>query len=94
MITVGMNYQVISGKEKVFENAFRKVVQTMGEDPGHSVTQMYRNIDDEASYLITSDWNSREAFNEFIASDKFKKVTNWGSEQILAGRPKHEVYEK
>ena len=28
----------------------------------------------------------------FIASDAFRKVTNWGKEEILAGRPHHEVY--
>ena len=26
--------------------------------------------------------------------DEFRRVANWGKEQILAGRPKHEIYEK
>jgi long-chain acyl-CoA synthetase len=32
------------------------------------------------------------AFQEFIRSDAFRAVTNWGKEQILSGRPQHKVY--
>ena len=52
VVTIGMNYKMIPGKEKVFE----------------------------------------DAFNEFIQSEKFKNVVNWGKENILAGRPSHTVY--
>jgi len=94
MVTVGMNYKVLSDKGQIFEDAFRKVVDAMNDMEGHSETHMYAEVDDKNSYLIVSDWNSRDAFNDFVASDQFKKVTNWGTTQILAGRPQHEVYEK
>ena len=42
---------------------------------------------DGASYLITSEWSDEEAFKSFISSQAFRDVTNWGKEQILAGRP-------
>ena len=92
MVTIGMNYNVLPGKEEIFENAFRKVVKAMGGMDGHSETHMFRDIDDAKHYLIVSLWSSEPAFDAFIASNTFKSVTNWGKEQILSGRPKHEVY--
>jgi len=49
-------------------------------------------VADDASYLITSEWASEQAFAAFIQSQAFRDVTNWGKEQILAGRPQHKVY--
>ena len=92
MVTIGMNYSVLPGKEETFENAFKKVVHAMGSIDGHSDTQMYRNIANAQEYLIVSLWSDKGAFDGFIASDTFKNVANWGKEQILSGRPKHEVY--
>ncbi|MEQ8767540.1 MAG: antibiotic biosynthesis monooxygenase [Planctomycetota bacterium] len=92
MITVGMNYQVLPGKEEVFENAFRGVLDVMKDMDGHSESHLYRDVDNGQSYVILSEWNDEEAFQSFIKSEQFAKVTNWGSEQILAGRPSHNVY--
>ncbi len=92
MVTIGMNYNVREGKEETFEKAFRKVVGAMGNMDGHSETQMFRNIDAPNQYLIMSLWSDRSAFDAFIASDTFRNVANWGKEEILAGRPRHEVY--
>jgi len=92
MVTIGMNYKVLSGKEAVFERAFEQVLKTMQEGKGHSSTQLYRDVHASSSYLIISDWNDKNAFDEFIKSEAFAKVTNWGKEQILAGRPEHKVY--
>jgi heme-degrading monooxygenase HmoA len=64
----------------------------MGGIDGHGETHMYREINDKQQYLIVSQWNDKGAFDAFIASDTFKSVANWGKEEILAGRPKHEVY--
>ena len=33
-----------------------------------------------------------QAFKDFIASDTFKKVTNWGALNILSGRTQHTTY--
>ncbi len=92
MVTIGMNYNVLPGKEETFETAFRKVVTAMGGIEGHANTHMFRDINDTQHYLIISEWSSKSAFDAFIASDGFKNVANWGKEQILSGRPKHEVY--
>ncbi len=87
-----MNYRVLPGKEKTFENAFRKVVHAMGGIDGHDETHMFRDVSDERHYLIISQWSERTAFDDFIASNTFKNVTAWGKEQILSGPPRHEVY--
>ena len=92
MVTIGMNYRVLSGKEDIFESAFRKVVRAMGGMDGHSETHMFRDIDDRLHYLIASQWSRRAAFDAFIGSETFRNIANWGKEEILAGRPKHEVY--
>lgn len=92
MVTVGMNYKVISGKEEVFENAFNNVLKVMAEMDGHTKTGLYKDVNDPQQYLIVSEWNSEEAYNAFLNSDKFAGVVNWGKENILAGRPSHNVY--
>ncbi len=92
MVTVGMNYKVIKGKEETFETAFHKVVEAMGSIEGHSKSYMFRDISDPQHYLIISKWSKRAAFDAFVASDTFRNVANWGKEEILSDRPQHEVY--
>lgn len=92
MVTIGMNYKIIPGKEEIFENAFKNVLKVMGEMEGHTTSALYKDVNDLHSYLIVSDWNSEEAYNTFINSDKFAGVVDWGKENILAGRPSHKMY--
>ena len=93
MVTIGMNYQVIAGKEKIFEDACANVMQTMEGIDGHDQSELFRSVSSESpAYLIVSRWQSERAFKDFIASDAFKKVTNWGKENILASRPSHTTY--
>ena len=92
MITVGMNYVVIEGKQADFEQKFAAVIGALKAAPGHSTSTLWKDVDNSASYLITSEWNDEQAFRDFITSDAFRNVTNWGKEQILAGRPSHKVY--
>ena len=94
MVTIGMNYSVIPGKEQVFEDACAKVVDTMSGIDGHDASSIYKEVGDGApTYLIVSRWRDEGAFKEFIASDAFKKVTNWGALNILSGRPQHTTYQ-
>ena len=93
MVTIGMNYSVRAGKEKIFEDACARVIQTMRAIDGHADSHLFREVGaDSRSYLIVSVWSSEQAFRDFVASDAFKKVTNWGAENILEGRPSHTVY--
>lgn len=94
MVTVGMNYRVLPGKNEQFESVFRAVLEKMNEMPGHSKSALYSDVNDRQSYLIVSDWSDRKAFDDFIRSEQFRSVANWGKEQILAGRPSHDYYEQ
>jgi heme-degrading monooxygenase HmoA len=92
MITVGMNYHVIEGKQQDFEEKFAAVISALRAAEGHSSSTLWKDVSDTASYLITSEWSDEQAFMEFIQSAAFKDVTNWGKEQILSGRPQHKIY--
>ena len=92
MITVGMNYHVIEGKQQVFEDKFAAVLNALKAAEGHSTSTLWKDVSDDASYLITSEWSDEQAFTEFIRSDAFRAVTNWGKEQILSSRPQHKIY--
>ncbi len=94
MITIGMNYRVLSGKEDTFEGACRKVLEVMADAEGHDDSQIFRRVDggEHAQYLIVSRWADEPAFQEFIASEAYKKVTSWGLKNVLAGRPSHTTY--
>ena len=92
MVTIGMNYQVIEGKQDAFVQMFRKVLGVMAGIEGHQRSFLYQDVNDPGSFLIVSEWSDKDAFDGFIASETFRKVADWGKAQILAGRPKHEVY--
>ncbi|QDS97276.1 antibiotic biosynthesis monooxygenase family protein [Adhaeretor mobilis] len=92
MITVGMNYHVIEGKQQDFEDKFAGVIDALNAADGHDSSTLWKDTADGASYLITSEWSDQEAFTAFIQSDSFRAVTNWGKEQILSGRPQHKIY--
>ncbi len=93
MITVGMNYEIIEGKQEEFEAVFAKVLQLMQDMDGHRESNLYRHVIRPNSYLIVSEWTDRDAFEDFTRSDRFRNVVDWGKKQILASRPRHEIYE-
>ena len=92
MITVGMNYHVLPGKQKDFEDKCAAVVDALKAAKGHTNSILWRDVGDDASYLITSEWSDEQAFQDFIRSQTFKDVTTWGKEQILSSRPQHKIY--
>ena len=59
---------------------------------GHTRSILWKDVADDASYLITSEWSDEQAFQDFIHSQAFRDVTTWGKEQILSGRPQHKIY--
>ncbi|MEQ9409524.1 MAG: antibiotic biosynthesis monooxygenase [Fuerstiella sp.] len=92
MITVGMNYHVIEGKQQDFEDKFAAVIEALNAAEGHTNSTLWKDVSDGASYLITSEWTDEKAFTDFIHSQAFRDVTNWGKEQILSDRPRHKIY--
>ena len=94
MITVGMNYRVLEGKEETFEKAVSGVLKALKSTEGHLTSHLFRDVLEPQTYLITSEWESESQFQEFITSEKFRNVVSWGKEQILAGRPSHQIYKE
>ena len=92
MVTVGMNYHVLPGKQADFEQKFAGVIGALRAATGHTNSTLWKDVTDDASYLITSEWSDEDAFKQFIASEAFRTVTAWGKEQILSGRPQHKIY--
>ena len=92
MITGGMNYQGVDGKQQAFEDKFNALRRALNDTDGHVRSNLYRDTHDHCSYLILSEWSAEQAFTDFIRSQAFKEVTQWGKEQILTDRPRHKVY--
>lgn len=92
MTTIGMHYDVVPGKEEEFERGFVGVIDHLRSVPGHVESHMYEDVQSVGSYVILSEWESRETFQAFLRSDAFKQVTAWGKAEILRGRPTHKVY--
>lgn len=92
MVTVGLYYDVIPGKEQTFEEAVDKVLNLLSQTPEHVNSYLYHRVREHNSYAIISEWSSREAFSSFVQSDVFKQVTDWGKAEILVRRPSHKVY--
>jgi heme-degrading monooxygenase HmoA len=92
MVTVGMYYDVLAGKEREFEGRFDEVLEALERQPGHVRSVLYRQVKRPNSYAILSEWTAREEFTTFLRSDLFREVTDWGKDSILEGRPRHEIY--
>lgn len=92
MITIGMNYHVIPGKESLFESAYEGVANALSNAEGHDDSRLYSDRKEPNKYLIISQWKDQDAFHAFVKSDAFRNVTNWGATEILIGRPTHQIY--
>jgi heme-degrading monooxygenase HmoA len=92
MTTIGMHYDVIAGKEEEFERGFLNVLDYLKGVAGHVESRMFEDVRTIGSYVILSEWQTRDAFQAFLKSDAFKQVTAWGKAEILRGRPTHKVY--
>jgi heme-degrading monooxygenase HmoA len=92
MTTIGMHYDVIPGKEQEFEKGFLGVIDHLKTVAGHVESKLYEDVASTGSYLILSQWDSKESFDGFLKSPAFAQVTSWGKAEILRGRPRHKVY--
>ncbi len=94
MITIGMYYEVLPGKESAFEEKFSGVIGLLRQGfPGHKQSFLYKRVDDAGSYAIISEWDAQDDFTKFMKSDAFRSVADWGKAEILRGRPRHHVYQ-
>ena len=92
MTTIGMHYEVVPGREEEFERGFLGVLEHLKTVPGHVESHLYEDVASVGSYVILSEWTTKEDFDRFIHSDAFKQVVAWGKAEILRSRPRHKVY--
>ncbi len=83
MTTIGMHYEVIPGKEEEFEKGFLAVIEHLNSVAGHQESHMYEDVASTGSYVILSQWETKDAFEQFIHSPEFAKVVAWGKAEIL-----------
>ncbi|MBT4006216.1 MAG: antibiotic biosynthesis monooxygenase [Rhodospirillales bacterium] len=92
MVTIGMNYHTLPGKQAEFIEKFCAVMTALDGAAGHEESNLFQDVNDDASFLIVSNWSEHEAFQTFIQSDAFGEVTSFGKENLLSERPQHRVY--
>src|SRR5579864_6503090 len=88
MTTIGMNYDVIPGKEAEFEQGFANVIAHLKTVTGHVESRLYRDIGSAGGYLILSQWQTKESFETFLHSPAFKQTVSWGKAEILRSSPR------
>ncbi len=91
MITVGMYYDVVPGKEAAFESDFQYVLHALEGVSDHMESRLFRDVLRPGSYLVYSEWASREDFAAFIQSAAFVQAKRWGHE-VLLGAPRHAIF--
>lgn len=92
MTTIGMHYDVKSGKEEEFEQGFLKTLDLLNRLPGHVESHLYEDVASRGSYVILSQWQTKEDFDAFLRSDAFKAAVAWGKAEILRSRPRHRIF--
>jgi heme-degrading monooxygenase HmoA len=92
MTTIGMHYDVLPGKGPAFVEGFLGVLALMKTLPGHIDSHLYEDVQTPGSYVIMSEWDSKEAFGKFIQSREFADTVTWGKAEILRSRPRHKIY--
>jgi heme-degrading monooxygenase HmoA len=92
MISIGLYYDVVPGKEGEFEETFNAVRSSLEGSEGFLGAVLYRRVDKPNSYLVYSEWKSLEHFKAFITSRSFREVTANGK-RILERTPYNKVYQ-
>ena len=75
MIRATLYMKVKAGHEAEFERAWRAVAERTRHEPGNLRQALARDPDEPTSFVITSDWESREAFGRFERSPEQDALT-------------------
>lgn len=68
MIRASLHMKVRAGTENEFVRAFTAVAEKVRQDPGSVRQTLMRDPDDSTSFVVMTDWVSRDAFTEFERS--------------------------
>lgn len=67
--------KVKAGSGDEFERAWRAIAEEVRKAPGNVRQALTRDPDDRDSFVVTSDWDSREAFHAFETSPEQDDLT-------------------
>ena len=75
MIRATLNMRVKEGRERDFEEAWRKIAESVRRAPGNVRQALLRDPEDPRNFVVTSDWESRDAFTQFERSPEQDDLT-------------------
>ena len=75
MVRATLQMRVKEGREGDFERAWREIAKDVRGAPGSIRQALLRDLDDPRSFVVTSDWESREAFTRFEQSPEQDRLT-------------------
>jgi heme-degrading monooxygenase HmoA len=75
MVRATLYMKVKAGREAEFEPAWRAIAERARAFPGILRQALTRDPNDPASFVVTSDWESREAFSRFERSPEQDDLT-------------------
>ena len=75
MVRATLHLKVKEGHEAEFEAAWRRIAEEVKKHPGNLRQALARDIEDTRSYVVTTDWVSRDAFSRFEKSPEQDDLT-------------------
>jgi heme-degrading monooxygenase HmoA len=75
MVRTTLYMKVKAGREADFERAWRAIAEKVRLAPGNVRQALLRDPQDPASFVITSDWESRDLFHQFERSPEQDALT-------------------
>ena len=75
MVRATLHMKVKDGRGGDFEQAWRKIAEEVRRAPGNVRQALMRDPDDPNSFVVTSDWESRDAFTQFERSPEQDDLT-------------------
>jgi heme-degrading monooxygenase HmoA len=75
MFRAVISMKVKAGREADFERAWETIAQQVRSAPGNLRQSLARDPSDNSTYVLTSDWQSREQFHDFERSPEQDALT-------------------